>query len=87
MSTIVKSVQNLPCGCQVTETADGKKEVNPCAPCALIRAGVLLSQVGQAIVEASNAVQHAGRRLGESQATMRVAHIADAAERAARRGV
>jgi len=54
---VVKNTGHKPCGCRMTEYADGTKEIAPCPPCGLFAAGEALGQASQALMAAASTLR------------------------------
>ena len=59
MNTEVKNVETQPCGCMVTHYRDDAREpyYQPCLPCALVNAGLMLQEAGNRLREERPAPQ------------------------------
>ena len=88
---IVTNLDRRPCGCVLTEYADGRKIYAPCVACGIMRAGWLLTKAATGwpwarrrhLMDAGNAlaaVSTAIRKSGENASTINL--VNDALEQA-----
>lgn len=53
---VIKHQDRQPCGCVITEYADGSKMIAPCVPCGLAHTSRFLAQAAAAIGQAAQAL-------------------------------